>query len=204
MLVPLPQPRRDSGMSVERAIRLRRSVRDYLDEALTLAEVGQLLWAAQGVTTPGGLRTAPSAGALYPLELHLVAGNITGLAAGAYRYLPREHALKPLLKGERRAQLCAAALGQGAVRRAPAALVFTAIFARTTGKYGERGVRYVYMDHGHAAENVYLQAASLHLGTVLIGAFDDAEVKRALSLPPEEKPLSIMPVGRLRGAAKED
>ncbi len=203
-IVPLPQPRRDSNISVERALRLRRSVRDYLDGPLTLAEAGQLLWAAQGLTTAGGLRTAPSAGALYPLELHLVAGNITGLAAGTYRYLPREHALKPYLSGDRRARICAASLGQAAIRRAPAALVFTAIFTRTTGKYGERGVRYVYMDHGHAAENVYLQAASLQLGTVLIGAFDDAEVKRALALHPDEEPLSIMPVGRLRGATAAD
>lgn len=197
--VQLPQPRLDSGTSVEKALLTRRSVRDYRDEPLTLAEIGQLLWAAQGVTTPGGFRTAPSAGALYPLELYLVAGNTRDLAPGIYRYHPRNHSLTSLLPGDRRGELCAAALNQAAIRKAPVSLVFSALFARTTGKYGERGIRYVHMDHGHAAENVYLQAVALNLGTVVIGAFDDGAVKRVIAMPPEEKPLSIMPVGRLRG-----
>ena len=195
-IVQLPQPRFDSGTSVEKALHGRRSVRDYRDEPLTLAEIGQLLWAAQGVTAPGGLRTAPSAGALYPLELSVVAGKVSGLAPGIYRYRPQSHTLRPLLPGDRRGELCDAALRQSAIRKAPASLVFSAVFARTTGKYGERGVRYVYMDHGHAAENVYLQAVALNLGTVVIGAFNDDAVRLAASLPVEEKPLSIMPIGR--------
>lgn len=197
--VQLPRPGSDSGISIEKALRSRRSVRDYRDEPLTLVEIGQLLWAAQGVTAPGGFRTVPSAGALYPLEVYLVAGNIVGLASGIYRYQPNEHTLKPLLSGDRRGELCAAALHQGVIRKAPAALVFSAVYARTTGKYGERGRRYVHMDHGHAAQNVYLQAVSLHLGTVVLGAFDDSAVKKIISLPPGEEPLSIMPIGRLKG-----
>lgn len=195
-IVRLPQASFDSGTSVEKALLGRRSVRDYRDEPLTLAEIGQILWAAQGVTSPDGLRTAPSAGALYPLELYVVAGNVRGLAPGIYRYRPQTHTLAPMLAGDRRGELCAAALHQEAIKTAPASLVLSAVVARTTGKYGKRGVRYVYMDHGHAAENVYLQAVALDLGTVLIGAFDDDGVRRVVSLSPEEEPLSIMPVGR--------
>lgn len=198
-IVQLPQPRFDSGISVEKALLGRRSVREYRDGPLTLAEIGQLLWAAQGVTAPGGFRTAPSAGALYPLELHVVAGNVRDLPPGIYRYRPQTHTLAPIIPGDRRGELCAAALQQAPIRKAPASLVFSAVFARTTCKYGERGLRYVYMDHGHAAENVYLQAVSLHLGTVVIGAFADDVVKKVISMPAGEEPLSIMPVGRIGG-----
>jgi SagB-type dehydrogenase family enzyme len=198
-IVQLPQPSFDSGTSVEKALLRRRSVREYRDEPLTLAEIGQFLWAAQGVTAPGGFRTAPSAGALYPLELYVVAGDVRDLAPGTYRYRPQTHTLTPILDGDRRGELCAAALHQSAIRKAPASLVFSAVVARTTGKYGKRGVRYVYMDHGHAAQNVNLQAVALNLGTVVIGAFDDDAVRRVMSLSPEEEPLSIMPVGRIRG-----
>jgi SagB-type dehydrogenase family enzyme len=198
-IVQLPQPGFDSGTSVEKALLSRRSVREYRDEPLNMAEIGQLLWAAQGETAPGGFRTAPSAGALYPLELYVVAGNVRDLAPGIYRYHPQTHTLTPILAGDRRGELCAAALHQTAIRKTPAALVFSAVFARTSGKYGKRGLRYVYMENGHAAENVCLQAVSLNLGTVVIGAFDDAAVKKVMSLSPEEEPLSIMPVGRIRG-----
>lgn len=198
-IVQLPKPHFDSGTSVERALLDRRSVREYRDEPLTLAEIGQLLWAAQGVTAPGGLRTAPSAGALYPLELYLVAGNVRDLPPGIYHYRPQPHTLAPVLAGDRRAELSAAALQQSAIKEAPVSLVFSAVVARTIGKYGKRGVRYVYMDHGHAAQNVSLQAVALDLGTVVIGAFDDDALGRVMSLSSEEEPLSIMPVGRLRG-----
>jgi len=197
--IQLPHPRFDSGTSVEKALLNRRSIREYRDEPLTLAEIGQLLWAAQGVTTPRGLRTAPSAGALYPLELYVVAGNVKGLTAGTYRYRPQSHTLAPILNGDKRGELCAAALNQTPIKKAPASLVFSAVFAPTTNKYGKRGVRYVYMDHGHAAQNVYLQAVALNLGTVVMGAFDDDAVRRAMSLPPGEEPLSIMPVGKIKG-----
>jgi SagB-type dehydrogenase family enzyme len=198
-IVELRQPSIDSGVSVERALLSRRSVREFRDEALTLAEIAQLLWATQGVTAPGGFRTAPSAGALYPLELYVVAGNVRDLAPGIYRYHPQTHTLQPVLAGDSRGELCAAALHQTAILKAPAALVFSAVFARTTRKYGKRGLRYVYMENGHAAENVCIQAVSLNLGTVVIGAFDDLAVKKVMSLKPEEEPLSIMPFGRLRG-----
>lgn len=194
--VPLPHPRVVGELSVEKALLTRRSIREYRSDPLTLDEVGQLLWAAQGVTSPGGFRTAPSAGALYPLETYLVAGNVTGIAAGVYRYLPEQHALTLTLPGDRRLDLSIAALHQTAIGKAPASLLFSAVFPRSTGKYGKRGHRYVQMETGHAAENVSLQAVAFDLGTVVIGAFDDDAVKRITSLPPEEEPLAIMPVGR--------
>lgn len=194
--VSLPHPRVVGELSVEKALLIRRSIREYRSEPLTLEEVGQLLWAAQGVTSPGGFRTAPSAGALYPLETYLVAGHVTGIAAGVYRYLPEQHALTLTLTGDRRLDLSIAALHQTAIGKAPASLLFSAVFPRSTGKYGKRGHRYVQMETGHAAENVSLQAVAFDLGTVVIGAFDDDAVKRVASLPPEEEPLAIMPVGR--------
>jgi SagB-type dehydrogenase family enzyme len=191
----LPGPRRESPVSIEEALHERRSVREYAREPVTLAEVAQLLWAAQGITdTRGGLRTAPSAGALYPLELYLVAGNVSGLPDGVYRYRPQQHRLLQIHAGDRRAALAEVALRQDFLRESAGIFVFTAVPGRTTAKYGRRGIRYVYMEAGHAAQNVYLQAASLRLGTVVVGAFHDEDVQQALQI--EEDPLYLMPFGR--------
>jgi SagB-type dehydrogenase family enzyme len=195
-IIALPEPALDSGTSVEAALLERRSVRDYRRVALTLAQVGQLLWAAQGVTNSSGQRTSPSAGALYPLEVYAVTGNVDGLAPGVYCYRPDLHAVVKVLDGDRRQDLARAALNQTWVSEGAIDIVITAVYARTTGKYGERGVRYVHMEAGHAAQNIYLQAVSLQLGTVSIGAFDDDDVKKVLHLPANEEPLYIMPVGR--------
>lgn len=195
-LTVLPAPRFDGDLSVERALRGRRSVREYTDSALTLAEVSQLLWAAQGVTNRSGFRTAPSAGALYPLEVYLVAGKVVGLRPGVHRYVPRTHTLELVVEGDRREALSVAALEQTFVRDAPVALVFCAVYHRTTAKYGERGIRYVHMEAGHAAQNVYLQAESLHLATAVVGAFRDEQVKRAIGATTDESPLYVMPIGR--------
>jgi SagB-type dehydrogenase family enzyme len=195
-MIRLPQPHTDGHISVERALKQRRSVRDFSDRALSLEELGQLLWSAQGITHPEGLRTAPSAGALYPLELYVVVGNVTGLSAGVYRYVPNGHNLASILEGDRRANLTRAALGQSWMKQAPAMLVFGAVEARTTRKYSQRGVGYVYIEVGHAAQNVFLQAEALGLGAAVVGAFDDAEVAAILQMPKEEKPLYLMPVGK--------
>ncbi|MDI6719178.1 MAG: SagB/ThcOx family dehydrogenase [Methanomicrobiales archaeon] len=196
-VLALPDPVRDSGTSVEEALYRRRSVRSYREEPLTLGEVAQLLWAAQGVTDPAlGRRTAPSAGALYPLETYLVAGDVQGLPDGIYRYRPQEHALEMVADGDRREELYRASVSQEAVRDAPAAIVLSGVYDRTTVKYGERGIRYVHMEAGHAAENVYLQAESLGIGTVTIGAFFDGEVVRLLRMEEGENPLYVMPIGR--------
>jgi SagB-type dehydrogenase family enzyme len=194
----LPEPRRDSAYPLERALAERRSVREFRDSPLRLAELSQLVWAAQGQVTRSGHRTAPSAGALYPLELFVVAGNVQDLAAGVYLYQPSPHRLALVAEGDRRKQLVGAALGQHWIGEAPAILVIAAIERRTTGKYGARGVRYVHLEAGHAAQNALLQAVALGLGATVVGAFSDAEVKTAAALGDDEQPLYLIPVGRPR------
>lgn len=187
--VELPAPRTDGPMSLERALAERRSVRDFTDERLTLEELAQLLWAAQGITADWGGRTAPSAGALYPLEVYAVTPG------GLYHYLPDGHRADVLRADDLRRPLAAAALGQSAVAEAPAVLVIAAAFRRTEVKYGERAERYVHLEAGHAAQNVLLQAVALGLGGVPIGAFSDREVQRVLGLPADHEPLYLIPVG---------
>jgi SagB-type dehydrogenase family enzyme len=194
--IPLPLPRQDNKTSVEKAMRERRSVRQYKNVPIALTDLSQLLWAAQGSSGIGGGRTTPSAGALYPLEVYVVVGNVAGLSAGIYSYNPQKHRLARIAEGDARAELSSAALRQSSIEKAAAVLVISCVYERTTIKYGERGSRYVHMEAGHAAQNVYLQAVSLNLGTVVIGAFHDKEVRTVLHLPGEMQPLSIMPVGR--------
>jgi len=176
----------------------RRSVRSFKDSSLTLAEVSQLLWAAQGITSPRGLRTAPSAGALYPLEIYVLEGNVDGLPDGVYHYRPARHQLVRVVKGDRRSELYEAALIQTSVRNAPAVLVFAAVYERTTVKYGDRGVQYVHMETGHSAQNVFLQAVPLNLDAVVIGSFYDDMVRKVLKMSGSEQPLYIIPVGRMK------
>jgi len=195
-IIPLPEPEHTGATSVEQALRTRRSVRQYKNEPLDIAAISQLLWAAQGTNHPRGYRTAPSAGALYPLELYVVAGNVTGLSPGIYKYIPSRHELKCVIEDDIRAALATAALNQTFVSYAPAVIVVSAVYARTTRVYGERGIRYVHMDTGHVCQNVHLQAISLGLGTVVVGAFRDNEVKHILHLPDEELPLALMPMGK--------
>lgn len=183
-------------MSLEAALAARRSVREFSSEPLTLTEVSQLLWAAQGLNRGDGGRTTPSAGALYPLELYVVVGNVERLAAGAYRYEPYGHRIARLAAGDRRAALSDAALRQEWMRDAAVILVLAALYERTTVKYGDRGRRYVHMEVGHAAQNIYLQAAALELGTTFVGAFQDDRVTAVLGLPNAQRPLGLMPVGR--------
>ncbi len=195
-VIALPQPTHDGKTSLERALKERRSTRQYANIPLPLSDLSQLLWAAQGVSGPGDRRTVPSAGALYPMEVYVVAGNVDGLPAGIYRYEPRKQVLIKRANGDKRMELSRAALGQSSIQNASAVLVFSGIYERTTARYGGRGIRYVHMEAGHAAQNVYLQAVSLHLGTVVIGAFQDEQVRALLTLPEEEQPLSIMPIGK--------
>lgn len=197
--IKLPAPRYKGKLSVEEAIYRRRSIRRYKDAPLTLQEVSQLLWAGVGATidgVTGATRAYPSAGATYPLELYLVAGKVKELEAGLYHYDWRNHKLILLKRGDLRRELTRAALGQRMVQDAPISLVFTAVYPRTTRRYGERGkTRYVHMDMGHAGQNIHLQAEALDLGTVVVGAFQDQAVKKVLGVKDQE-PLYIMPVGR--------
>jgi SagB-type dehydrogenase family enzyme len=197
--IKLPAPRYKGDISVEEAIFKRRSIRAYKDEPLTLKEVSQLLWSAGGKTIDGitgATRAYPSAGGIYPLEIYLVAGDVKGLTKGIYRYRWEDHTIILVKEGDFRNQLMWAALGQRMVADAPVSLVFTAVYSRTTRRYGKRGeVRYVPMDVGGAGQNVHLQAEALGLGTVIIGAFRDKAVKEILGVKKEE-PLYIMPIGR--------
>lgn len=192
----LPEPSVTGSTSLEKLIAERRSIRDYQTTELELSEVGQLLWAAQGITNMQGLRAAPSAGALYPLELYVVTGLVEGLAQGVYHYDPGQHQLMKTSDGDLRDALTRAALSQSWIKNASAIIVFTTDYERTTRKYGERGKRYVHIEVGHAAQNLFLQSQSLGLATVVVGAFNDDEVARVLRLPAELRPLLLMPVGR--------
>lgn len=193
--IKLPNPIFSSRTSIEEALQKRRSIRIYKNTPLNLQEVAQLLWAAQGITSDNGFRTAPSAGALYPLEIYLVAGLIEKLTPGVYHYIPASHSLEKIKNGDIRIMLTKAAIGQESVKLAAADIVITAIFSRTIQKYGDMGQRFVLMEAGHTAQNIYLQSVSLNLGTVSIGAFDSNDVKNVLGI--KEDPLYIMPIGKI-------
>jgi len=194
----LPEPRLKGEISLEEAIFKRRSQRNFLNKPLSLSQLSQILWAAQGVTDKStGFRTAPSAGALYPLEIYLLVKEkgVEGLEVGVYHYQPEKHSLELYLKGYSHSDFVRACLNQQACNLAPVSLVIAAEYERTTGKYGERGKRYVEIEVGHVGQNIYLQAETLGLGTVAIGAFIDGEISQVLNLPPSHKPLYIMPIG---------
>ena len=194
-LISLPEPRLQSDVAVEQALAERRTTRQYSSEPVSLTEAAQLLWSAQGVTAFGGGRTAPSAGALYPLVVYLVAGDVTGLQSGIYRYEPKRHQLRLVQPGDHRRQLAKAAYSQRWMADSPAWLIYSAIEKKTTGKYGKRGIRYIHIEVGHSAQNVFLQAQALGLAAAVVGAFDDSAVQEILDLPAEEQPLYLQPVG---------
>jgi SagB-type dehydrogenase family enzyme len=195
-LISLPAPTLTGDVSVETALQKRRSIRSYTQEPPTLEDIAQLLWAAQGVTSHNGFRTAPSAGALYPLEVYIVSGNISGLEEGIYRYLAHQHELTLVHRGDHRRQLSSAALGQACVREAPATIIFTGISSRITVKYGQRGIQYMMMEAGHAAQNVCLQAVTRQIGVVPVGAFKENQVRQILQLDNSELPLYLLPLGK--------
>jgi len=197
----LPKPVTVGTVSVEEALEWRASIRNYTDQPITIQQVSQLLWAAQGVTRPSwGGRTAPSAGGTYPLEIYLVVAKngVEGLAAGVYRYIPQRHAINLTVVGDRVFDISVAALNQQWVADARINVVIAAVYERTTSRYGERGVQYVHMEAGHAAQNLYLEATALNLGMVSIGAFNDEQVQKVCELPKEQKPLYIIPIGHPR------
>ena len=193
----LPPPQHTPVNSLEAVLIGRRSTRAFSTRPLALAQLGHLLWAAGGITAVDGKRTAPSAGGLYPLSLHVAAGAVNGAPPGVYRYNPNGHRLLPSAAGDARTALAASAFGQMWMADAPAIIAIAAAFDRTTGKYGERGLRYVFIESGAAAQNLALQATALGLGTAFVGAFDDAEVSSILALSPDEQPLALLAAGRL-------
>jgi len=197
-IFPLPEPSWRGGLGVGEALNERTSTRRFSEEAVTMKEVSLLLWASSGKTEDGttsATRTIPSAGGIYPVRVYLLAKEVESLERGVYLYDPMDHAVTLVKSGDLSKQLSQAAMGQAFMRTAPACIIITALLDRTGRVYGDRGVeRYVHMDAGHAAQNIYLVAASLSLGTVEVGAFIDERVKGVLGLE-KETPLLIMPVG---------
>jgi SagB-type dehydrogenase family enzyme len=194
----LPQPAYDGEISVERAIKERRTVRAFRPDSLSIAQLSQLLWAAQGTTDARrGLRATPSAGALYPLDVYAVVGEggVEALGPGVYRYRAENHSLEVVEKGDRRKDVAHAALTQMWIATAPVIFVITAEYERITSKYGERGIRYAHIEVGHVGQNIFLQAEALRLGVGIVGAFRDASVADAIGAPKGHEPLIIIPVG---------
>jgi SagB-type dehydrogenase family enzyme len=196
-VVKLPAPSYKGQMSVEEALKQRRTVRHFASRSLELAQVSQLLWGADGISDRRGLRTAASAGATYPLELYLVVGErgVTDLEPGIYRYRVQEHALELTTAGDVRAGVAKAALHQSWMAEAPVMVVIAAEFRRCTARYGDRGIMYTHMESGHVGQNVFLQAEALGLGAGIVGAFEDRGLSQALKLPTHHVPLLVMPVG---------
>lgn len=193
----LPGPSSQGRMSVEEALQKRRTVRHFAQRGLDLAQVSQLLWGTDGTSDPRGYRTAPSAGATYPLEIYLVVGErgVAGLAPGLYHYRPQAHTLKLTQEGDLRAAVARACLHQTWMAEAPVMVVFAAEYRRCMARYGERGIRYTHMEVGHAGQNLFLQAEALGLACGIVGAFQDRTLQEILQLPPSHEPLLVMPVG---------
>ncbi|MCX8021914.1 MAG: SagB/ThcOx family dehydrogenase [Syntrophorhabdaceae bacterium] len=188
--IKLPEPKVDGPLSIEKAIKERRSIRSYKPESLTIEAVSQVLWAAQGITEPQkGLRTAPSARAQYLIEVYLIADNVTDLKPGLYKYIPKGHLLQTISLGDAKERLFGAA-GQTPIKNAPCALLITGHIARSTNP------GWIYLEAGHSSQNVYLQCVSLNFGTVAMAGFKPEEVKKALNIPDGEQPIYIMPIGK--------
>jgi SagB-type dehydrogenase family enzyme len=196
--IKLPSPSSRGKTSIEEAISKRRSVRRFQAKPLSLAQLSQLLWSAQGITGTGGRRTAPSAGATYPLEIFVIIGEhgIEALAAGVYHYDVGNHSLSLHLSGDLRQKLADTLLGQSFIASCPVNMVVCALHPRTAYRYGRRGERYVHMEVGHVGQNVSLQAVALGLATIMVGAFEDEEVRKVLKLEEQIKPLYIIPIGK--------
>ncbi|MBI4833829.1 MAG: SagB/ThcOx family dehydrogenase [Planctomycetes bacterium] len=190
--IKLPAPVKKGKLSLEETLSLRRSVRTFKDEALTDTQIGQILWAADGLSAPvetRANRTAPSAGAIYPVELYAVTKD------GIYKYNLVSHSLKLIEAGDNREELSKACLGQGCVKSAPLSIIISGDYKKCSGKYRDRAQRYVDIEAGHIAQNIHLQAVALELGSVPVGAFQDDQVKALLNLPDNEYPVYIIPVG---------
>jgi len=192
-VILLSAPNINQGIKLNQAIYCRCSLRRFSNKALNLDQISHLLWAGGGKAK--FRRTIPSAGATYPLEIYLIVGenSVKDLESGGYLYLWEKHALELKMEGDFRERLARACLGQDFIARAPVSILITAEYERTTSYYGKRGIRYVYMEVGHCSQNIYLEAVSLGLGTVVVGAFHDNEIKKIFEL--REEPLALMPVG---------
>lgn len=201
----LPLPKKVSMITVEEAILLRKSIREWRDSPVSIEHLSMILWASQGVVeeVDGWLRRAsPSAGATYPLEIYVVIGESSVslsdgsyVEAGVYKYDYRRHSLRLIKNGDFRSDLWRATLRQEWVKEAPVDLVICAVYERTTWRYGERGIRYVHIEVGHVGQNIYLMSTALGLGTVAVGAFYDEDVAKVINARHDEHPLYVFPIG---------
>lgn len=194
-LIPLPEVDLQDKDKLTDLLKQRRSIRAFKQKAISLDELSKILWAAQGITSSLGYRTAPSAGALYPIEIYIVIGNVTSLEPGLYKYDVNKNALMLITKGKFRDELAKIALNQSWIKDAPVIIIINAILQRTTQKYGERGIQYVHIEVGSVAQNIYLQATHLNLGTTIVGAFQDKELKKLLNFNVNEDSFAMMPIG---------
>lgn len=196
-IIKLPDPTYNSKISIEKALKERRSTRTFRDIPLSISELSQLLWAGQGINDNiNKFRTYPSAGALYPLELYVIINKVQNLEKGFYYYDPYKHAVIKIFEKNILPELTKAALNQEFIKESAIVFIYTANKSKTTSRYGERGLRYIFMEAGHAAQNIYLQAVTYNIGLVVIGAFKDNEVKQILNLKDDEIPLYIIPAGK--------
>lgn len=183
--ISLPAPSTEGGPPVWGVMSHRRSIRHYAETPMTLEVLGQLLWSTHGITGRAGgieLKNAPSAGACYPIDAYVIVNNVTGLEQGLYRYLSGDHALAEIRLGDVGTEIAKAALGQIMCRQASVTFVWTAVMPRTTGRYGERGHRYVFLDAGHVGQNTYLAATALGYGCCTIAAFEDHAMNEVLGV----------------------
>jgi len=208
--IKLPAPCYDGKVSLEKALSKRRSIRKYSEDSLSISELSQILWAAQGLSKKienppsirrgeqwvGGLRTAPSAGALYPIELYIAVGKVKGLSQGLYKYNFQQHAIIKVQEGDKRVDISNAALKQSCIRRGAVSIIIFGVYKRTAIKYGKRAERYVQIEAGAVCQNIYLQSCALDLGTVFVGAFKDDSLRSTLNVSEDEYPLGIMPIGK--------
>jgi len=188
-IIKLPAPRLKSNISLEETIYKRRSKRRFTQQGLTLEQVSQILWSAQGITNKAGFRTVPSAGALYPLEIYAMKKD------GFFHYIQEDHKIKLLSNKDLRSRLSDAAWGQSFIEEAPLDIIICAVYSRVTSKYGQRGTRYTDIEVGHAGQNIQLQAVALGLDSCVVGAFGLKEVAGLMNLPKDEEPLYIIPIG---------
>ncbi len=194
----LPKPKTHGEVSLETAIKQRRTIRSFTSEPLSLEQCSQLFWAAQGITEDRGFkRAAPSGGALYPMDIYAVVGEncVKGLESGAYHYDPKSHAVSLVSKGDLRNKVAGAALSQMWMATAPLNILITAEYYRITSKYGKRGVRYAIIEAGHIGQNILLQSEAMGLGAGIVGAFNDEKIRQVVNIPPNHEPLLILPVG---------
>ena len=194
----LPHPEIKGKCTLEKAIQNRRTIRSFSEQSLPLWMFSQILWSAQGITGDHGFkRAAPSAGALYPMDIYAVIGEqgVDDLPGGIVHYEPNGHMVTPIADGDFRKTAAQSALGQHWMARAPAMIVITAEYHRVTGKYGKRGIRYAYIEAGHIGQNIFLQAEALGLRAGIVGAFHDKDIRRVMKIPHSHEPLLMMPVG---------